>query len=74
MSERMFSFRASARFAATLGQRCNRLGFICDAVIEKPLERAWHEMWMDSGCPKLHDPDAAFLAFCRRRAEKAPLG
>jgi hypothetical protein len=34
------------------------------------LESQWHEMWIDSGCPKLHDPDAAFLAFCRRRAEK----
>lgn len=38
------------------------------------LEREWQEMWIDTGCPKLHDPDAAFLAFCRRRAEKAPLG
>ncbi|MFK7944801.1 MAG: replication initiator protein A [Paracoccaceae bacterium] len=34
------------------------------------LEAAWHEMWIDTGCPKLHDPDAAFLAFCQRRAEK----
>jgi len=38
------------------------------------LEREWQEMWIDTGCPMLHDPDAAFLAFCRRRAEKAPLG
>ncbi|MEM7669204.1 MAG: replication initiator protein A, partial [Pseudomonadota bacterium] len=37
------------------------------------LEREWQEMWMETGCPKLHDPDAAFLAFCRRRAEKRPL-
>lgn len=35
------------------------------------LERAWQEMWIETGCPKLHDPDAAFLAFCRRRAERA---
>jgi len=35
------------------------------------LQEAWHEMWIDTGCPKLHDPNAAFLAFCRRRAEKA---
>lgn len=35
------------------------------------LERDWQEMWMDTGCPKLHDADRAFLAFCRRRAEKS---
>lgn len=38
------------------------------------LEAAWHEMWIETGCPKLHDPDAAFLAFCRRRAAKAAGG
>jgi plasmid replication initiation protein len=37
------------------------------------LEREWQEMWMDTGCPKLHDPDRAFLSFCRRRAEKHPM-
>jgi len=37
------------------------------------LEREWQEMWMDTGCPKLTDPDRAFLAFCRRRAEKQPM-
>ena len=37
------------------------------------LEAQWQEMWIDTGCPKLHDPNAAFLAFCRRRAEKKPL-
>ena len=35
------------------------------------LEADWREMWLDTGCPELHDPDKAFLAFCRRRAEKA---
>jgi len=35
------------------------------------LERQWQEMWIESGCPKLNNPDAAFLAFCRRRAERA---
>ena len=34
------------------------------------LERDWQDMWIETGCPKLHDPDAAFLAFCRRRAER----
>jgi plasmid replication initiation protein len=37
------------------------------------LEREWHEMWIDSGCPRLHDANAAFLAFCRRRSEKKPM-
>jgi plasmid replication initiation protein len=37
------------------------------------LEREWQEMWMDTGCPALHDPDRAFLAFCRRRGEKQPM-
>lgn len=37
------------------------------------LESEWQGMWIDSGCPKLHDPNAAFLAFCRRRAEKKPM-
>jgi plasmid replication initiation protein len=34
------------------------------------LEQAWREMWLDSGCPELHAPEKAFLAFCRRRAER----
>jgi len=38
------------------------------------LEREWQEMWVETGCPRLHDPDRAFLAFCRRRAGKAPMG
>jgi hypothetical protein len=38
------------------------------------LEREWRDMWVDTGRPAVHNPDAAFLAFCRRRAEKAPMG
>ena len=35
------------------------------------LEAAWHEMWVETGCPKLSDTNATFLAFCQRRAELA---
>lgn len=31
------------------------------------LEQEWRSFWADSGYPVLHDPDAAFIAFCRRR-------
>ena len=37
------------------------------------LEREWRDMWVDTGKPQVHNPDAAFLAFCRRRAEKHPM-
>ncbi|MBY8978131.1 replication initiator protein A [Rhodobacteraceae bacterium NNCM2] len=37
------------------------------------LEAEWQEMWIATGAPKLHDPDKAFLAFCRRRAEKGQM-
>jgi len=38
------------------------------------LEREWRDMWVDTGRPAVRNPDAAFLAFCRRRAEKQPMG
>lgn len=31
-------------------------------------------MWVDTGRPVVRNPDAAFLAFCRRRADKQPMG
>lgn len=34
------------------------------------LEQDWRMWWMDSGKPQLHKPDAAFIAFCKRRYER----
>lgn len=34
------------------------------------LKSEWLSFWDDSGRPTLRDPNAAFLAFCRRRYEK----
>ena len=31
------------------------------------LEREWHEMWYTKGQEKLHNPDGAFIAFCKKR-------
>lgn len=36
------------------------------------LEREWQSWWCESGKPALHDPDAAFLGFCRNRQLKQP--
>ena len=36
------------------------------------LEREWLAFWLDTGRPALNNPDAAFLAFCRRRGERNP--
>lgn len=36
------------------------------------LEAEWLRMWQASGRPVLGSPDAAFLAFCRTRAARAP--
>jgi plasmid replication initiation protein len=36
------------------------------------LEREWQAFWADSGKPELKNPDAAFIAFCRRRYERNP--
>jgi len=33
----------------------------------------WVSWWRDSGCPELTSPDAAFVSFCRKRHERAPL-
>jgi len=38
------------------------------------LEREWRAMWAASGRPRLRSPARAFLAFCRSRAARAPLG
>ena len=35
------------------------------------LEAEWLRFWAATGRPVLHDPDAAFLAFCRSRADRA---
>jgi plasmid replication initiation protein len=37
------------------------------------LEREWRAHWIRSGRPRLHDPEAAFVAFARARAARAPL-
>ncbi len=36
------------------------------------LERAWQSWWWESGQPALHDPDKAFLSFCKSRSERKP--
>ena len=35
------------------------------------LEKEWHLMWENTGCPKLTDPSAAFLGFCKKKMERA---
>jgi plasmid replication initiation protein len=35
------------------------------------LEAEWLRLWQATGRPVIHDPDAAFLAFCRARADRA---
>jgi hypothetical protein len=37
------------------------------------LESEWREWWASSGKPRLHDPGAAFLGFCRSRHKRAPI-
>jgi hypothetical protein len=38
------------------------------------LYHEWVSWWRDRGCPELTSPDAAFISFCRKRHERAPLG
>ena len=38
------------------------------------LEEQWREFWVDSGKPELKSADAAFIGFCKRRHERAPVG
>lgn len=37
------------------------------------LEAEWKTFWIESGRPKLRSPARAYLAFCRKRAEREPL-
>jgi plasmid replication initiation protein len=37
------------------------------------LERDWREWWASSGKPKLDNPAAAFVGFCRSRNKRAPM-
>ncbi len=34
------------------------------------LEREWQSWWYESGKPVLHDPDKAFISFCKSRYER----
>ena len=36
------------------------------------LEREWLNWWSESGKPVLHDPDKAFIGFCKARYDKRP--
>ena len=36
------------------------------------LEREWQRWWCESGKPALHDPDKAFISFCKSRHERKP--
>jgi hypothetical protein len=38
------------------------------------LEQEWREMWVDTGMPLLHNPDKAFVAFCKSWAKRKPMG
>ncbi len=79
LDDELVVFRSRERLAELEGVRFPVLSpdVHNDARIVAPgfdthaLERDWQQMWLDSGCPELHDPDKAFLAFCRRRAERA---
>ena len=37
------------------------------------LESEWREWWASSGKPKLDNPAAAFVGFCRSRHKRAPI-
>jgi hypothetical protein len=37
------------------------------------LESDWRDFWESSGKPKLADPPAAFVGFCRSRHKRAPI-
>lgn len=37
------------------------------------LMQEWTSWWRDSGCPALRSPDAAFVSFCKKRHERAPV-
>jgi hypothetical protein len=37
------------------------------------LEREWREWWSKTGKPKLENPDAAYLGFCRSRHSRTPM-
>jgi plasmid replication initiation protein len=36
------------------------------------LEQEWRTFWVESGRPELKSPNAAFIAFCKRRYERNP--
>jgi plasmid replication initiation protein len=36
------------------------------------LEREWQSWWCESGKPTLHDPDKAFISFCKSRYSRKP--
>lgn len=38
------------------------------------LYHEWINWWHENGSPELKSPDAAFIGFCKRRHERAPLG
>jgi len=37
------------------------------------LEKEWRDWWINSGKPKLDNPAAAFVGFCRSRHKRAPI-
>ena len=73
---------ARGRLAAATGEGMPRLGAEVHerARVAAPgydpywLEAEWLRLWQASGRPELRSPEAAFLAFCRSRAARAPLG
>ena len=37
------------------------------------LEREFRQFWVETGMPTLHDPNKAFVGFCRQRAKSQPM-
>ena len=72
--------RARGRLGGEVGEGAPRLGPEAHARARDAapgydpywLEAEWLRLWQSSGRPALRSPEAAFLAFCRSRAARAP--
>lgn len=73
-SNRAFSQEPAVEYPRILPETYNDARIVAPGYDVYGLEQEWREFWVETGCPKLENPDKAFVGFCRSRAKRYPLG
>jgi hypothetical protein len=71
-SIKAFASSSSAAFPRLAAETYHDARIVAPGYDVYYLESEWQRWWCESGKPVLHDPDKAFISFCKSRYERNP--